>query len=80
MPRGPRNTISRAIRLLMLAPRRTPALAEDLGVTRRAAEKVLTAIREDWVVVSEERPGARVGGFPETWHRVTGPKKGAKAT
>jgi DNA-binding transcriptional regulator LsrR (DeoR family) len=80
MPRGPATTISRAIRLLMAAPMRTPDLAERLGITRRGAEKVLASIRQDWEVKTEERPGVRVGGFPEKWHQVIRPKKVTKGT
>lgn len=65
MPRGPRDTVSRAIRLLMAKPLRTPDLAEALGITRRGAEKVLAALkRTGWDIRTETRK------IHEKWHRI----------
>jgi predicted ArsR family transcriptional regulator len=70
MPRGSRtdlaDRISLAIQLLRRAPRRTVDLADELDLSRRAAEKLIEALRRTWVVETEERGRER-------WHQITGP-------
>ena len=67
MPLGSSSTMARAIRVLSLRPLRAGDLAAELGITRRPAERLLSTIREHWIVETEERGRER-------WHRVIGPR------